>query len=281
MMVRHFLGISRRLAALGMVILVLTGSSLSLAQTQAPAENRFNKAYLDRFGHDFAKTITSPLHWDKEDWARATLIAGATFLLVACDGTVRDWVQSQRTHNSNEVSLFFRRFGDGFYLVGFSALLYAAGEIGHSDALRKTALLSIESLVVSTSIAWTTKFVVGRARPFTGEPPLTFSLFSLKGGNNSFPSGHTTAAFAVATIIAEQTRGVAVDILAYSLATLVGLSRIHDNEHWASSVLVGWAIGHFVAKKIWDMNKPGSKSKVSVGFQLGRDRRGLTLAISF
>lgn len=278
---RHFLGISRQLAALGIVILVLTGSSLSLAQTQAPAENRFNKAYLARFGHDFAKTITSPLHWDKQDWARATLISGATLLLVACDGTIMKWVQGHRTHTSNEVSLFFRGFGDELNLVGFSALLYAAGEIGHSDGLRKTALLSIESLAAATAIAWTTKFVVGRARPFTGQPPLTFSPFSLKGSDNSFPSVHTTTAFAVATIIAEQTRGVAVDILAYSLATLVGLSRIHDNEHWASSVLVGWAIGHFVAKKIWDMNKPGSKSKVGVGFQLGRDRRGLTLGISF
>jgi membrane-associated phospholipid phosphatase len=47
--------------------------------------------------------------------------------------------------------------------------------------------------------------------------------------------------------------------VAYSLATLVGLSRIYDNAHWGSDVLAGAAIGFLSAKAMNSLYKLASK----------------------
>ena len=86
----------------------------------------------------------------------------------------------------------------------------------------------------------------------------------------------------MATTIAEQTRGIAVDILAYSLATLVGFSRVNDNQHWFSSIVGGAILGHFVAEKINNFHRRrGAPSALNFGFRLGPDREALTVSYTF
>jgi membrane-associated phospholipid phosphatase len=69
--------------------------------------------------------------------------------------------------------------------------------------------------------------------------------------NSSFPSGHTTVAFAAATVFAmEYHNKPLVPILAYSAATLIGLSRIAENKHWATDVLTGAAVGYLTGKLV-------------------------------
>ncbi len=61
------------------------------------------------------------------------------------------------------------------------------------------------------------------------------------------PSGHTTVAFAAATVLAEQYPSLMVAIPAYGVAGLVGFSRVYANQHWTSDVLVGAMLGTAVA----------------------------------
>ena len=70
----------------------------------------------------------------------------------------------------------------------------------------------------------------------------------------SFPSAHTTFAWSTAAVIAGMYKDKPlVPVMCYSLATLAGLSRITENKHWSSDVLVGavlgYSIGRFVLKK--------------------------------
>jgi len=80
--------------------------------------------------------------------------------------------------------------------------------------------------------------------------------FGKKGKYQSFPSGHTTAAFAVASAVTSESRrwwprGVwVVAPVMYGGATLVGLSRMYHNKHWASDVALGAAIGTFSGLKV-------------------------------
>jgi PAP2 superfamily len=67
-------------------------------------------------------------------------------------------------------------------------------------------------------------------------------------GASSFPSGHTTVAFALATAVADQTHDGWSDYVLYGAATLTALSRINDNNHWASDVLVGGVVGYLSAR---------------------------------
>jgi len=267
-------------AGLVLAAFVLAGAMPCLGQ-ETP-EYRLNTHFLAAFARDFAAAVTSPLHWHGRDLGRFALVGGATLGAAAFDEGIRDWSQDRRTEESDDISAVFETAGNGAFLLGLSAALYAAGEIWDSRGLRKTALLSVESLATASALAAAMKIIIGRARPYAGEGPYSFHPFSTQSAHNSFPSGHATAAFAVATTIACQTRGVAVDILAYSTAVMVGLSRIHDDKHWTSSVIAGSALGYFVARTINGRHAAGGTSKgVKLGFQLGPQRQALVLTCAF
>ena len=57
---------------------------------------------------------------------------------------------------------------------------------------------------------------------------------------SSFPSGHATAAFTAATVLAHTGRG---DLFWYAVATVVAGSRVYVRMHHASDVVVGAALG--------------------------------------
>jgi membrane-associated phospholipid phosphatase len=141
--------------------------------------------------------------------------------------------------------------------------------------------LSVESLATASALVWALKAITGRARPYAGESSHSFHPFSFKSDFWSLPSGHAAAAFAVATTIAEQSDSPVIDIAAFGLAALAGLSRIHDNKHWTSDVFIGSVIGYFVGKKISDLNRRGADKPVGLGFQLSPGRQALTLSIAF
>jgi hypothetical protein len=266
--------------AIWVLLIGMAGGRPALAQG-VDGENRLDRATIDRFGRDFIGVVTAPTRWDRNDLLNLAAVTGTGLLLMAYDQDIQDWAQDQRTASSDRVSSFLTCFGDGAVLLGLTAAVYAAGEIDHDDGLRKTALLSLESLFTASLLVWTTKVLVGRARPYAEETSHSFHPFTLKSSLWSLPSGHAAAAFSVATTIALQSRSVFVDVLAYSLASLAGLSRIHDDKHWASDVFIGSVLGYFVAKKIADLNRPGDRKKVSLGFQAAKTRQSLTLSIAF
>jgi len=66
-----------------------------------------------------------------------------------------------------------------------------------------------------------------------------------------FPSGHTTVAFAAATVFASEYKDkIFIPVIAYSAATLIGISRITENKHWATDVSTGAAIGYLAGKNV-------------------------------
>jgi len=273
---------SRRAAILlpGFLLFVLAGGVAVQAQ-EGDGENRLGGDYLNRFGRDFKVVITAPSRWDGGDLLTLAAISGTGLVLMAFDEDIQDNVQGRRTESSDNAAAFFTIFGNGAALLGLSTAVYVAGEIRHDDGLRKTALLSVESLATASLLVWTIKVLAGRARPYTGEPSSSYHPFTLESSYWSFPSGHAAAAFSVATTIALQTRGVLVDIAAYGLAALAGFARIHDDKHWASDAFIGSALGYFVARKIVDLNRPGEKSSVSLDFECLGGRQVLALNIAF
>ncbi len=93
--------------------------------------------------------------------------------------------------------------------------------------------------------------------------------------NSSFPSGHTTVAFAAATVFAMEYRDrPLVPLISYSAATLIGLSRITENKHWITDVFAGAALGFFTGKLVvnnyhrYAKLKAPSQKKNSISFNL-------------
>lgn len=146
----------------------------------------------------------------------------------------------------------------GAFYIGGS--MYAVGRLAKNRKLASLGLHGTEALIAGEVVASAIKGVVGRQRPFVR--PLdarNYQLFrGVKGGNDyrSFPSGHTVAAFAAAaTVTAETSRNAPnttwiVAPVMYGGAALAGVSRMYNNQHWASDVLIGAAIGTFAGLKV-------------------------------
>lgn len=106
-------------------------------------------------------------------------------------------------------------------------------------SVRALAIAGVESTIVNRTL----KAVVGRTRPDPEGLELSASGVPVRTPtSSSFPSGHTLAAFCAVTVMSQ--RGDrSGNILLFSAATLVGISRLHLRAHHASDVIGGAAIG--------------------------------------
>ena len=97
--------------------------------------------------------------------------------------------------------------------------------------------------VLANGLAYSLKLALQRKRPYRAYPG-QIALYGPKERTNSFPSGHSTAAFAMAASASIQSgHKLAIVLPAYAIATGVGLSRMHLGVHYPSDVLAGAAIG--------------------------------------
>jgi len=271
-----------RAAVLGMFLLTGVAGSARPASAEEPGENswRFGSDYVRKVGADFKDIFTSPGRWRKGDWAIFAALAGTGALLFSFDEALFDEIQDRRTAGSMDASAVISKFGNGGTLAGLMAALYASGELFGSPSLRRTALLCLESFVATEAFVWAGKIFFGRSRPYAGDGPYRFELLSASNAHHSFPSGDASGAFAVASVIAAESESFALDALAYGLAGLAAVWRVHDRKHWPSDVFVGSVLGIVVGRKVVALNR-GEEDKVGVSVQAGGGRTAVSLRFSF
>ena len=181
-------------------------------------------------------------------------IVGATGILYWQDQNIRHWFRNHKTSTLDNLSPIVEKFGVFGVDLGLLALYGGAGYLVKKEKMKETALLSLESFLVSGAITVGVKGAVGRARPDVGGKS-DFRPFSLDLEYTSFPSGHASDAFSIASVFADMHDSPSVGVAAYSIASLVGLQRIYADRHWASDVLVGAAIGTVVGKSVVYLHK--------------------------
>jgi membrane-associated phospholipid phosphatase len=213
---------------------------------------RINGKYLKTYWDDFKYVATSPVRWKGRQWAKFAAITGATGIIML---TLDEPAQKMMLRNQNGT---FKAASEVLYPLGnrfpplMLAGLYATSLITHNRRLEHATLSVAKSLAISTVFYTSSKSVIRRQRPTRTEDPYDFVAPFTKKGYTSFPSGHTNTAFAVATAFAlEYNDKKWVPWVAYSLATLTSISRLYDNRHWFSDVVIGASIGHFVTKAVY------------------------------
>lgn len=211
---------------------------------------RFNKYYFKKYWTDAKAIAVSPTKWDGRDWTKFGAFVAVEGSLLFADQSVKDFVQSHRNNTETYVSRnFLEHFGSEHSIIVMSGIL-TYGVLAKNKKYVSTALLALESFALASLVTRVPKTLVGRQRPDNWEGNGPFS-FKGPGGGNSFPSGHTTASFAVASVIATQFRDSKwIPVTAYSVATLAGISRIYDNKHWLTDVVAGATIGMLVGNLV-------------------------------
>jgi membrane-associated phospholipid phosphatase len=180
----------------------------------------------------------------------------------------------QRRDGLRRFAAGVRAAGDpGALLVAASA--YALGRVMNTPGLADAGLHATESVLVSGALTGVLKLAIGRARPVTVHDGSAsdFHPFSTTGGYTSFPSGHTTVAFAAAATFSEEVARSAfakthprivafVRMSLYSGAAAVGLSRMYHDAHWGSDVVVGAGIGTVTSLVLVRATHTGIRNRV-------------------
>jgi hypothetical protein len=215
--------------------------------------------------------------------------AGLAVAVGLADEPIQRFGLDLRTHNKGvrQVSSYVTNTGaqyEGIALIGIGTY----GFLFKNEKLQTTTLLASQAYITSSVMQTLIKTLTGRQRPsyynpdnVEAEPTFRGPFYKFKDVNgstisSSFPSGHTTLAFAAATVYAMEYKDrPLVPILSYAAASLIGLSRITENKHWATDVLVGAGLGHLIGRQVvnnyhrFQKIKNEKRKQGSVSFTMG------------
>ncbi len=194
--------------------------------------------------------LTAPLRLDRESAWWAGGIAAGGLLVYSADGQIRHLFAKNQSSFNDDAAKVAEKFGNGGYELGLVGLYGGLSYVLGSDYGTRTAVLATESFLAANAAGTLLKYSVGRARPYTEDGKRRFTPFKFKSARTSFPSGHTTSVFAVASVFARRYESPAVGIAAYTLAASTALQRIYADKHWASDVFAGAALGTAVGRWI-------------------------------
>ncbi len=204
---------------------------------------------------------TSPFRIKKKDLYYLIPIALATTATIVYDEDIHSNIIQFRNDNTwvKDASPIFTYGGEIQVVGGISAAFYLSGFIFKNDKAMQTGAIAGYALVNSAVVVSVLKMIAGRQRPRVDASnkwhPFPESLNQFSGNSSdlysSFPSGHSIAAFTLATVIAQQYKEtIAVPIIVYTLASGIALSRTTENAHWLSDVIVGSALGYGIGKYV-------------------------------
>ncbi len=246
--------------------LFLFCSLCSLAQRDSIAKTdtlRSDKYYIYSGILDARDQAVAPFHWKGTQWITFGVLATAEsgLMFAGGDKSIQQWAQRNRNSTSNFIeNNLGDPFGNGLYPAIIIGSSYILGCAFHNNHLKKMAMMTAKTVVISGLTTTIIKSIAERDRPFQDNPPNPLKWNGPVGlfSNNSFPSGHTTVAFATATGIAlAYPHPLIIPILAYGLASATAFGRINGNFHWGSDVLMGAAIGYFTSRLIYGHNNWG------------------------
>ena len=252
------------LAAISLSVLL---ASPTPAQTAGPYPDRPMAAWGESGGLAPAPIasdttpppVAPPSYRRSIAWYHGLAALGVIALTTVIDEPIQRHVQDHRTETKDDVAYIFRQLGEPEVFIPVALAPVAVGLIaGNKEIMRAGGRITM-SIVTAAVVTDLLKVAVGRRRPNSTDNAYDFAPFS---GNESWPSGHTTVAFAMVTAVGDEIGSLPVSIALYTAAGLTGWSRVNDNRHWFSDVLTGALVGVTSAKlmngkwKVFGISQP-------------------------
>ncbi len=201
-------------------------------------------------GSDIKAYFTAPLHWNENDWL---WFGGA----LAAVGAAHHYDTDVRKHFTQNLAPGQSVNSDDVHdaiptAAVFLATFGYANLVGSSDG-RSEAWTMLEAAGLSGVSAYALKYAIRREGPDQTTDPNEW----LKGSGGSFPSFHSTAAFAVGTVLAESGNDDyrwLRRLLGYGLGVATSYERLKHNAHWLSDTVAGAALGTASARFTMNRN---------------------------
>jgi membrane-associated phospholipid phosphatase len=245
-------------------VLILFTRGLAFAQTgdqpEAPAPDARDRIYypgdtenvkplgrklLSNVLLDQKEIWTSPFRMHGKDALLWIGFAGVTAALIATDhqtSTIFENSKGQVTWGNN-----ISKIGATYTLIPIVGGFYGLGVLWDNPKARETGVLGGEALIDTLIVVEVLKPIAGRNRPNSGNESREFF-----DGGSSFPSGHAIASWALASVVAHEYGGtIWVPIVAYGLASVVSTARFAAQQHFASDIFAGAAMGWFIGRYVY------------------------------
>jgi len=186
-------------------------------------------------------------------WAKGGLFAGGAVLASSLFDRPVDRLMAK--HQDAGVT---RAYGN----VGKATPLVLAGAAGAAvllgDArMQNMGIIALESITGAAALSIATKHIVGRARPSEN---LGQWSRSADRSNTSFPSNHSTVAFAAITPFAQEYDAPWL----YSVAAIGSMGRTANRQHWVSDVVAGSMLGYAIGSWLWQAQREDTKSRFAI-----------------
>lgn len=241
----------------------------------------------ERVAADSTSSNDAPPHsapwFTKRDGVMFGAAVVATFAIAPLDHPISselaepNWHDDRPLQRTAKAVAFFG--GDGPFIA--SGIVYGAGALLHQHAVAMDALQNLAAISLAATLTGVAKGLSGRALPgVRARHAFSFGrgFHDDNGPFVSFPSGHTAAAFAVATTLSDEIGDARPDLaplatkIALTGATAVGVARVFQRMHWPSDLPLAAAIG------VWS----GSAMHAHLGSHSSSSKlvRGLTFAPS-
>jgi membrane-associated phospholipid phosphatase len=148
---------------------------------------------------------------------------GAAAAVHAADDSIADWAQRENLDLPGG-----NLYGSQLFQVPVAIAWWMIGSAADSDRNAATGRDLLRAQLQAVSWTYAIKFATNRTRP-NGDP-------------HSFPSGHASTSFATAIVLQEHF-GWKAGLPAFAAATYTAFTRVAANQHWASDVVFGAAVG--------------------------------------
>ncbi|MBI4209102.1 MAG: phosphatase PAP2 family protein [Deltaproteobacteria bacterium] len=230
---------------------------------------------VQTLSYDAFYLVTLPLHSPTTTGLFVTGVGALAGGTTQADQDIKYWVQENSNESVHEMSAAFKVFGEKYVTLGAFLLPMTYGIAAGHRHTRDLGITALEAGVYSALITEGLKDTFDRERPRASDD----GAFFTEGA--SFPSGHATAAFSLASVYSVYySDQIWVSFLAYSIASGVAFSRMEYNAHWASDVIAGAAVGTFVGRTLANLHLGNKKPLFLPGLQftmLGPNTFGLQL----
>ena len=247
----RFISCRARMPALLTLTLLLLLAGFLPARAVA-ADTVFNSTVVlreefTRLGGEAKLFVTAPV----DPYLPETVaVAGAFALSYLYDKDIRSDLAANHSRTLTHATDAGSFVGDPYLHIGVVAALYGAGALADQPKLMRIGEELGEALILSDVSTVLLKDAVGRGRPATGDGNSSFRPFQFKNNYDSLPSMHTGSSFALAHVLASETESVPLKILCYAGASFVGFSRLYQEKHWTSDVVLAAAIGELAGNAV-------------------------------
>jgi membrane-associated phospholipid phosphatase len=212
-----------------------------------------------RLGDEALEVVKTPADIENHGLIGTLAVAGAVGLTYVFDANIRNKVQGIKGRTLDRAADVGSAIGNPFVHLGIAAAVYGGGALAGSPKWQETGEMLGEAALLADASGFLLKGAIGRGRPTVTSDKGSFRPFQFKSDYDSTPSLHTASSFAMASVMAATSESIPAKLFYYTAATFVGFSRIYQDKHWASDIVLGAALGELCGRVVTGYHARGGR----------------------